>query len=75
VPLKGLIDLEVERRRLEKERDRVEKERATAEARLESKQFLDRAPAAVVARERERLAELGVTRAKLARNLAALGEG
>jgi valyl-tRNA synthetase len=75
VPLKGLIDLEVERRRLEKERDRVEKERATAEARLESRQFLDRAPAAVVARERERLAELGVTRAKLARNLAALGEG
>jgi valyl-tRNA synthetase len=75
VPLQGLIDLEVERRRLEKERDRVEKERANAQVRLESKEFLARAPAAVVARERERLAELGLVREKLARNLAALGEG
>ncbi len=75
VPLKGLIDLDVERRRLEKERARVEKEWTTAVQRLDSKEFLERAPAAVVARERERLAELGQTRDKLARNLAALGAG
>jgi len=75
VPLKGLIDLDVERRRLEKERARVEKEWTTAVERLESKEFLDRAPAAVVARERERLVELRQTRDKLERNLAALGAG
>jgi valyl-tRNA synthetase len=51
----------------------VEKEWTTAVARLESKEFLARAPAAVVGRERERLAELGLLREKLARNLAALG--
>ncbi len=73
VPLAGLIDLDVERRRLTKELERIGKELASAEARLGSQEFLARAPSEVVARERERRTELGATRDKVARSLAALG--
>ncbi len=74
VPLKGLIDLDLERRRLTKELERVTKEHASAEARLANEQFLARAPAEVVTRERDRMGELSTVSAKLRRTLAALGE-
>jgi valyl-tRNA synthetase len=75
VPLAGLIDLGVERRRLAKERERAARELATARARLGNEQFLARAPADVAARERERLGELEAMLRKLERHLADLGEG
>jgi valyl-tRNA synthetase len=73
LPLAGLIDLAAESRRLARDLERTERELATAGTRLESAAFIAKAPPEVVARERERLAELTQVRDKLARNLAQLG--
>lgn len=57
VPLKGLIDLDVERRRLEKEVARYRQLVKGSEAKLKNQQFLSRAPEDVVQREQERYGE------------------
>jgi valyl-tRNA synthetase len=75
VPLAGLIDLEVERRRLTRELERAGRELESTRRRLDSPQFLAKAPAEVVSRERERLGELEAAQAKLNRNLDSLAEG
>ena len=51
----GSVDLEAERERLRGEAASVEKHLSGLEERLSSSQFLDKAPAEVVERERERL--------------------
>ena len=51
----GSVDLEAERERLRGEAASVQKHLAGLEGRLSSSQFLDKAPAEVVERERERL--------------------
>ena len=58
IPLAGVIDIEQERQRLGKELDRIRGQLRATEARLESEQFAARAPAEVVAREREKLESL-----------------
>ena len=58
--LKIEIDLAAELARLEKEAARLKGEVAKAEAKLANASFVERAPAAVVAQERERLARLPV---------------
>ncbi len=55
VPMAGLIDLAAERERLAKALARAEADRSRVEAKLANPQFAGHAPAAVVARERERL--------------------
>jgi valyl-tRNA synthetase len=55
VPLAGLIDLDLERARLDKELKRVEGEIEKSQAKLAK--FGDKAPPAVVEQERVRLAE------------------
>jgi valyl-tRNA synthetase len=57
VPLKGLIDTGAEAARLEKEIDRLVKEVARLDAKLGNESFAARAPADVVAKENEKLAE------------------
>ncbi len=71
--LKIEIDLAAEKERLRRELDRVEAEIAKAEKKLAQPSFVERAPAAVVNQERERLANFGDLRAKLAAQLARLG--
>jgi valyl-tRNA synthetase len=56
LPLAGLIDLAAERARLARELEAADADVARREARLGSEQFVARAPAAVVQRERDGLA-------------------
>jgi valyl-tRNA synthetase len=70
IPLAGLINVAVERARLERERDRVATEAGKLEQKLGNAEFVSRAPEEVVEETRERLAGL---RAEAARLEAALG--
>ncbi len=56
LPLKGLIDVEKETARLQKEMDKLEKEIKRLTGKLSNEGFLKKAPEAVVAKEREKLA-------------------
>jgi valyl-tRNA synthetase len=72
VPLAGLVDLDAERQRLDKEIAKTDKEIDFVAKKLANPKFVERAPAEVVAKERERLAEERERRGKLAEALAAL---
>jgi valyl-tRNA synthetase len=61
-----------ERTRLGKEIDKARKEIAFLEGKLARPDFVERAPAEVVARERERLGEQQQIEAKLTQSLAGL---
>jgi valyl-tRNA synthetase len=54
----GVIDVEAERARLDKEKGGLEKQIAGIRSKLQNENFVSRAPAEVVGRERERLVEL-----------------
>jgi len=73
VRLEGVVDFEAERQRLRKEVERARKEIAFLEGKLGRPDFVERAPALVVERERARLTEQRQTEQKLAASLAALG--
>jgi len=72
VPLRGLIDVEVEKQRLDKERDRLEKALVGLEKKLSNEGFLKNAPSAVVEKERERQVEYQKTLDRVNENLALL---
>jgi valyl-tRNA synthetase len=57
IPLAGLIDKEAEISRLEREIGKASGDFENCERKLSNEQFVARAPAAVVAKERKRLAE------------------
>ena len=71
--LKIEIDKAAERERLQKEISRLEGEIAKAKGKLANTGFVARAPAAVVAQERERLAAFALTLENLRPQLAKLG--
>ena len=73
VPLAGLIDVGEEKARLSARIEKVEKGLKGAEAKLSNASFVERAPAEIVERERERRAELAAEVDKLRSNLADLG--
>lgn len=66
VPLKGLVDVEKELAKLGKERQKVEAKLVQVSAKLASEKFLSNAPAEVVLKEKEKMAEMETTLAKLA---------
>jgi valyl-tRNA synthetase len=66
------VDAAAERERLGKEVARLETEIARAQAKLENPKFVERAPAAVVEQERERVKDFGSTLEKVRSQLATL---
>jgi len=75
VHLAEVVDLAAERQRLAKEIKKAEDEIAFLEGKLARPEFVARAPAAVVERERGRLAEQRRLRAKLGESLRSIAEG
>jgi len=57
IPLAGLIDVEAELARLDKQIVKAEREHQALQAKLANDKFISNAPAAVVAKERDKLAE------------------
>jgi len=65
IPLAGLIDKEAEVNRLRKEIDKLGKELERSEAKLQNANFIGRAPAEVVDKERARVTEMRTALNKL----------
>ena len=60
VPLKGLIDAAGEIAKLEKERSKLEKEMKQIQGKLSNENFLNKAPAEVVEKEKQKCDELQI---------------
>ncbi|HLE39587.1 MAG TPA: valine--tRNA ligase [Acidimicrobiia bacterium] len=65
ISFEGVVDVAAERMRLDRAITELVAAQARTEAKLANPQFVERAPAEVVAKERERSAELSATLAKL----------
>ena len=72
IPMGELIDFDKERARLTAEIEKVDAEIARAEGKLANKGFTDKAPAALVEKEREKLEKYHELKKGLAESLAAL---
>jgi valyl-tRNA synthetase len=72
VPLEGLLDFEEESKRLQKEISKLEPELARVEKKLANDNFLNRAPADIVAKENDKLERLGGKLDKLNKQLERL---
>src|SRR5690606_2839617 len=74
VPLAGLIDIGAERERLAKQLERASADLEKCHRKLDNASFVANAPPDVVAKERERAAELEQRAARLERQIALLTE-
>ncbi len=72
IPMGELIDFDKERARLNAEIAKTDEEIARAEGKLANKGFVDKAPAALVEKEREKLAKYKEIKLGLVQSLAAL---
>ena len=73
LPLAGMIDLDAERERWHKEVGQLEKRIAAGKVKLNNPSFIQKAPAAIVEKEREQLADLELQAAKIWERLKELG--
>lgn len=74
IPISSLVDLDKERERLEKEIERLRADMARTESKLQNPGFTAKAPAELVEKEREKLAETAEMLKKLEQRLASLTE-
>ncbi|MDI9818158.1 MULTISPECIES: valine--tRNA ligase [unclassified Legionella] len=65
IPMAGLIDKEAELSRLTKELVKLDKDIALAEGKLGNPKFTDKAPAEIIAKEQEKLAQAKLAKGKL----------
>lgn len=72
IPMAGLIDVEQEMARLGKEKEKLEKEQQRISGKLSNKNFTDKAPEAVVNKEKEKLEEVESTLDKVAEQIKQL---
>jgi valyl-tRNA synthetase len=72
LPLGDVIDIEIEKGRLSKELERVEGLLAKSSAKVTDQDFLTKAPAEVVAKEKDKIEHLTETASKLRKNLSVL---
>ncbi|SPD72723.1 Valine--tRNA ligase [uncultured Desulfobacterium sp.] len=70
VLLKGLLDFDEERKRIGKEIQKIEKEIEASEKKLSNHGFMDKAPADVVEKVKQKVDELSLKREKLKHNLS-----
>ena len=73
VPLKGLVNVEEEEKRLLKEIGKIDKDVEFLAKKLENPSFVERAPADLVAKEREKLAEFVNKKQVLEESLVKIG--
>lgn len=73
LPLEGLIDFAVERARLEKEISRLENQLEVLNGKLQSPDFLGKAPESVISRERKKKTDFESNLNKLKLNLQSIG--
>ena len=73
VPLEGVLDLTQERDRLQKEIAKISKDIDVFSRKLSNKDFVDKAPKAVVEKDTAKLAEFRAKREKLEQSLKMLG--
>lgn len=74
IPLKGLIDIEVEKARLEKELAKIEGELKKVSGKLSNEKFLAKAPDDVVEKEKQKMAEFETMKEKINNSLTQLKE-
>lgn len=67
VPFEGAVDLDAEKARLDKELGKLEKERTMLAGKLKNPNYVEKAPADLVERDKVRVAELEEAEAKLKR--------
>ena len=72
IPMADLIDKDAELLRLEKEIGKLDKDIALAEGKLNNPTFSEKAPAEIINKEREKLAQALLTRGKLMDHRAAI---
>ncbi|MDX2411275.1 MAG: valine--tRNA ligase [Woeseiaceae bacterium] len=74
VPMKGVIDVDAERARLEKQLDKVNVDLARTNGKLGNEKFVNNAPADVVTKERQRAADFEKTITQLNEQLEKLAD-
>lgn len=72
LPLEGLVDWEAEKRKLSEEQEKLIRLLAQTKARLEDQNFLNKAPALVVEKEKSKMEDLELRLAKIRKHLEAL---